>query len=193
MDKFLKFWSSEGCELLNQWGQPKDYFDLILTSTRNRNHSRQIYEKIPHDPNSSAVNPRIRSCTCPSTSTESTIFVLSPDRKEQQTEKRNRPHHGTSDRLPCDHIFEITVPRDHATKIATCLILRGVAARGRVLVNLVVITGPERIHTQFPVLAARFCERSYSLHDIVTLLLGCKETHRSCRRTLWYAFAHVCI
>ena len=40
---------------------------------------------------------------------------------------------GISDRLPSD---QISVPRDQATKIATCLILSGVAARGRVLVNL---------------------------------------------------------
>jgi len=89
MDELLKFWSSQGCEVLNQWGQPKDHFDLIVTSARNRNHSRQIYEKIPHvsswPRNSSGVNPKIRSCACPSTSTESTIVFL------PQTEKRNRP------------------------------------------------------------------------------------------------------
>jgi|AntRauMFilla1563_2_1112583.scaffolds.fasta_scaffold24732_1 hypothetical protein len=178
MDELLKFWSSQGCEVLNQWGQPKDHFDLIVTSARNRNHSRQIYEKIPHvsswPRNSSGVNPKIRSCGVHLRVRKArSCSYLRPKREIDHVDL-------ISDRLPCDHISEITVPRDHA-----------VAAEKPRLVNLIVKPHWQRTNC-IDVLAARFCEELFTAQPFYELyFLLAKKL--SCRRTLRYAFAHACI
>jgi len=111
-----------------------------------------------------------------------------PTRTDQ---KRNRPRGTSSARLPCDHISEITVPRS-ATKIATCLSGWRLAAERPRVGDFLSLYPPERKHCRFTY--ARFCERSHPLPtSLRTMLLACKESHRSCRRTLRYAFAHACI
>ena len=177
MDELLKFWSSQGCEVLNQWGQPKDHFDLIVTSARNRNHSRQIYEKIPHvsswPRNSSGVNPKIRSCGVHLRVRKArSCSYLRPKREIDHVDL-------ISDRLPCDHISEITVPRDHIP-------VGGVGGGEAACVNLIVKPF-HSIQRSRP--GSTFTARPF----LRTLLLACKETHRSCRRTVRYAFAHACI
>ena len=89
-----------------------------------------------------------------------------------------------SDRLPCDHISEITVPRDHTPvggvgrrRSRVCELDRTAVHKQRI----------QRIQRPRP--GSTFTARPF----LRTLLLACKETHRSCRRTLRYAFAHACI
>ena len=111
-----------------------------------------------------------------------------PTRTDQ---KRNRPRGTSSARLPCDHISEITVPRS-ATKIATCLSGWRWGGAEAACKWFWPSYSSERKHFQFT--HARFCERSHPLPtSLRTMLLACKESHRSCRRTLRYAFAHACI
>ena len=86
-----------------------------------------------------------------------------PTRTDQ---KRNRPRGTSSDRLPCDHISEITVPRS-ATKIATCLSgWRRAAERPRVrdfyrYTRLIADTSSSRMHAF--VRGAIHCQHRYEL------------------------------
>ena len=79
-----------------------------------------------------------------------------PTRTDQK-----KPRGTSFDRLPCDHISEITVPRS-ATKIATCLSgWRWGGAEAAWWRFLPVIPAIERKHFQFT--HARFCELSHPL------------------------------
>jgi len=91
-----------------------------------------------------------------------------PTRTDQ---KRNRPRGTSSDRLPCDHISEITVPRS-ATKIATCLSgWRRAAERQRVSDFVVIPAWAQTL----PVHACTLLWEEPSTANIVTNYASCLQ------------------